>query len=85
MAKEVTIPKKKIRRFYVLYKGDNILSSGTIQEIQAKTGIPLNQLCWLTCQSAQKREHNNYSKSGKYDTMVMIDGGEVEDEPIRTA
>lgn len=85
MAKEVTIPKKKIRRSYVLYKGDNILSSGTIQEIQAKTGIPLNQLCWLTCQSAQKREHDNFSKSGKYDTMVMIDGGEVEDEPIRTA
>lgn len=64
-----SIPKSKIDKFYVLYKGDTVVSSGTIEEINKKTDIPISHLIWLTTPTAGKREANS-----KGNRMVMVEG-----------
>lgn len=67
--KKDTIPKEKGRKFYVLYKGDNVVSCGTIQEIHDKTQITIDHLVWLTYPVAARREAKG---SGK--RMIMVEG-----------
>lgn len=63
------VPKALEHRFYVLYKGDDIVSSGTIQEIHDKTGITISHLVWLTYPTALKRERESKGKRS-----IMIEG-----------
>lgn len=55
MATTENIPQAKKDKFYVLYKGDDIVSSGTIQEIFEKTKIKISHLVWLTYPTAARR------------------------------
>lgn len=66
------VPKNK--RFYVCYKGDNILCTGTISEIAEKLGKSLNYTTWLTTPAARKRERVAIEKRGKSDRLVLIEG-----------
>ena len=60
-------------RFFVLYKGEEIESSGTLQEIADKTGRKLNTMQWMLSPTAKKRASNpKYSRN-----LSLI---EVEDD-----
>ena len=63
------IPKGKQGKFYVLYKGDNIICSGTFEEILQKTGMTVDYLSWLTTGTAQRRE-----AASKGNRMIMVEG-----------
>ena len=63
------IPKKKRNVFYVLYKGDQIICTGTMAEIHTKTQTSIATLNWLTTPSAAKRE-----RKSKRDRLIMIQG-----------
>lgn len=68
MATTENIPQAKKDKFYVLYKGDDIVSSGTIQEIFEKTKIKISHLVWLTYPTAARREAKSKNR------MVMVEG-----------
>lgn len=63
------IPKSKQGKFYVLYKGDEILCCGSIEEIHYKTQISIDFLSWLTTGTAEKRE-----SASKGNRMIMVEG-----------
>lgn len=66
------IPRKD--KFYVAYKGDQIVTTGTPPEIAAKLGIPYKQVLWMTTPSARKREEQSIEKNGYSKRMVLIEG-----------
>lgn len=50
--------------YYALYKGDILVTHGTLQEIHEKTGKPMSMLKWLTYPTAKKRfEERNSDNS----------------------
>lgn len=50
----------KKEKIYALYKGENLIADGTIQEIHERTGKSVDTLLFMTCQVYKKR-----IKSGK--------------------
>ena len=53
-------------KIYALYKGENLLADGTIQEISEKTGKTIYHLRWMTYPT-----HNRRCKPGG-NRMQMI-------------
>ena len=42
-------------KIYALYKGDEYIADGTLEELAGKTGKTYNTLKWMTYQSYKKR------------------------------
>lgn len=66
------LPRKD--RFYVAYKGDQIVTTGTPLEISQRLGIPYDHVLWLTTPTARKREEQSIKKNGHSKRMVLIEG-----------
>lgn len=39
----------KMNKIYALYKGENLIADGTIQEIHERTGKSVDTLLFMTC------------------------------------
>lgn len=39
----------KMNKIYALYKGENLIADGTIQEIHERTGKKVDTLLFMTC------------------------------------
>ena len=50
---------RKLRNIYALYKGENNLMDGTLEEISSRSGINIKTLIWMTNPSAMKRKRRN--------------------------
>ena len=47
---------RKLRNIYALYKGENNLMDGTLEEISSRSGISIKTLIWMTNPCAMKRK-----------------------------
>lgn len=69
MEDRLLVPKHRRKEFYVLYKGDEIITSGTVEEIHEKTDKSISSLLWLTTPAASRREAE--AQGGR---MIMVRG-----------
>lgn len=59
-------------KIYALYKGEDLLADGTIQEISEKTGKTLYHLRWMTYPTHQRR----CKPSGNRMQMILLEEDE---------
>lgn len=52
----------KKEKIYALYKGENIIADGTIQEIHERTGKKVDTLLFMTCPVYKKRIKNGKNR-----------------------
>ena len=60
-------------KIYALYKGDEYITDGTLEEIARKTGKTYNTLKWMTYPSYKKRLQERSHRSG---VLELVDLGE---------
>lgn len=53
---------KWYNRVYALYKGDDFITTGTIQEISDETGKSVDFLRWMTYPTYKKRSENGKNR-----------------------
>lgn len=59
--------------FYVLYRGDEIVTSGSLEHIMSQTGFNLRYLQWLKCKTAFARESRSASENRERMVLVKSD------------
>lgn len=59
---------------YAMYKGEDLLMTGTAKEIAAAENVSLKTIYWRTSPTNAKRD------GGKRKVVIRIDDGGVEDE-----
>ena len=64
----MTKRSRKLKNIYALYKGENNLMDGTLEEISRRSGMNINTLLWMTNPSAMKRYRGNAK------CLVLIEG-----------
>lgn len=52
----------KMNKIYALYKGENLIVDGTIQEIHERTGKSVDTLLFMTCPVYKKRIKNGKNR-----------------------
>lgn len=52
----------KKEKIYALYKGENLIADGTIQEIHERTGKKVDTLLSMTCPVYKKRIKNGKNR-----------------------
>lgn len=52
----------KKEKIYALYKGENLIADGTIQEIHERTGKKVDTLLFMTCPVYKKRIKNGKNR-----------------------
>lgn len=52
----------KMRKVYALYKGENLIADGTIQEIHERIGKKVDTLLFMTCPVYKKRIKNGKNR-----------------------
>lgn len=63
-------------RIYALYKGEQNLADGTLEEIARKTGKTYKSLKWMTYPSHKRRIQQRIHKVG---VLELVDLGEEND------
>lgn len=66
-----------IAKEYALYKGDNLLAMGTIEEIANKIGVQKNTIYYYKTQAYQNRLKRRNALNGN--VRALVDLGEVEE------
>lgn len=66
---DIPVPKHRKDIIYTLYRGDDIVAVGTLDELHRKTGLTIRSLLWYTTPSARKRE-----QSRKKGGVVLVEG-----------
>lgn len=65
------------RHIYALYKGEQNLADGTLEEIARKTGKTYKSLKWMTYPSYKRRLQKQSSKIGH---LELVDIGGSDDD-----
>lgn len=67
----------KPKKFYAIYKGDDILMVGTAEECAEYMGVTITTVRWMSTEASHKRYFASLAKGNGKDSLMVF---KVEDE-----
>ena len=71
-------PRKRYTGEYAVYKNDEVIAMGTVQECAEKLGVTVNHIRWYTYNTGKKRQAKRRDQTNAMAVVKLDDVDEIE-------